>query len=320
MAAGLSPVLCELTYRCTAVLAVILGVVGLMVPWALGYALPESHMADGPWSYEEMCGYMIALTLLWRMQQQLRQRHNPSGMLMGGVMVIFVAVAMLWIVRWDLMANVGYVQGVWILGNSVQWEWLRLIPKGLHLLFSAFVAGGIIVACLGLFNLLSSSPGMEEDGTDSEQNSPPIIRYGVGWILSGLVTQMLIGPWLFLLLNTESQTVLIDGSSLTSVLFFVSVTTALLALVLLNASFMVPHMKGLLWGGLVNASLTLIMMGIVRYEAFMTTLSFHRMPVAIVDLSGWHVVSVFILTGLLGAIMVRWCVWPLESVKMKVLS
>jgi hypothetical protein len=233
---------------------------------------------------------------------------------MGCVMGIFAAVALLWIVRWDLMANAGYVQGVWILGNSAQWEWLRLIPKGFHLLFSAFAAGGIIVACLGIFNLLSVSPGLKEDAIDSEQHSPQIIRYGVGWILSGLVTQMLIGPWLFLLLNAESQTVLIDGLSLTSVLFFVSLTTALLALVLLNASFMVPHMKGLLWGGLVNALLTLIMMGIVRYEAFVTTLSFHQIPVAIVELSGWHVLSVFILTGLLGAIMVRWCVWPLESV------
>ena len=304
----------------THVLAVILGVVGIIVPWGLGYALPESQMADGPWSYEEMCGYVIALTLLWRIQQQVRQRHNPSGMLMGGAMMIFVAVALLWIVRWDLMANAGYVQGVWILGSSAQWEWQRLIPKGFHLLFAAFVAGGIIVACLGMFNLLSSSPGMEPDGTDSQQNSPPIIRYGVGWILSGLVSQMLIGPWLFLLLNTKSQTALIDGISLTSVLFFLSLTTALLALVLLNASFMVPHMKGLLWGGLVNALLTLIMMGIVRYEAFVTTLSFHRLPVAIVDLSEWHVVSVFVLTGLLGAIMIRWCVWPLESVRMKGLS
>lgn len=317
MGARLSPVLCEVTYRCTAVLAVIFGVVGIMVPWGLGYALPETHMADGPWSYEEMCGYVIGLTLLWRIQQRVRQRHNPSGMLMGAAMVIFGGVALLWIARWDVMANAGYVQGGWFLGSSAQWEWFRLIPKGFHLLFSAFVAGGIIVACLGMFNLLSSSTGMEEDGTVSDQNAPPIIRYGVGWILSGLVTQTLIGPWLFLLLNTESQTALIDGVSLTSVLFFVSLTTALLALVLLNASFMVPHMKGLLWGGLGNALLTLIMMGIVRYEAFVTTLSFHRIPVAIVDLSGWHVLSVFVLTGLLGAIMVRWCVWPLESTRHK---
>lgn len=313
MDAGLSPVLCVLTYRCTAVLAVILGVVGVMVPLGLGYALPEIHVAHGPWSYEEMCGYLIGLILLWRIQQQVRQRQNPSGILMGGAMVLFWGVALLWIARWDVMANTGYVQGGWFLGSFAQWEWFRLIPKGFHLLFSAFVTGGMVVAVLGIFGEFTSPSGPGKDGSDSERTSPPIIRYGVGWILSGLVSQMLIGPWLFLLLKTEAQTALIDGTSLTSLLFFVSLTTAFLALVLLNASFMVPYVKGLLWGGLGNTLITLILMGVVRYETFVTTLSSQRIPIAIADLSGWHVLSVFVLTGLLGAIFVRWCVWPLGS-------
>jgi len=313
MNAGLCPVLCVVTYRYTAVLAVILGVVGVMVPWGLGYALPETHVADGPWSYEEMCGTLIGLILLWRIQQQVRQGQNPSGILMGCAMVLFWGVALLWIARWDVMANTGYVQGGWFLGSSAQWEWFRLIPKGFHLLFSAFVAGGMVVAVLGVFGLFTSPSGSGADGSDSERTSPPIIRYGVGWILSGLVSQMLIGPWLFLLLQTESQTALIDGTSLTSLLFFVSLTTAFLGLVLLNASFMVPYVKGLLWGGLGNVLITLILMGVVRYETFVTTLSSQRIPIAIAALSGWHVLSVFVLTGLLGAIFVRWCMWPLGS-------
>ncbi len=314
MSAGLNPVLCILTYRCTAVLMVILGVVGIVVPWGLGYALPETHVADGPWSYEEICGYLMGLILLWRIQQQVHQRQSSSGILMGGAMVLFWGVALLWIARWDVMANTGYVQGGWFLRCSTQWEWFRLIPKGFHLLFSAFVAGGMVVAVLGIFGLFTSASGPGADSFDSKRTSPPIIRYGVGWILSGLVSQMLIGPWLFLLLQTESQTALIDGTSLTSLLFFGSLTTALLALVLLNASFMVPYVKGLLWGGLGNVLITLILMGVVRYETFITTLSSQRIPIAIADLSGWHVLSVFVLTGLLGAIFVRWCVWPLGYV------
>ncbi len=316
--AGLSPVLCVLTYRCTAVLAVTLGVVGIVVPWALGYALPEAHVANGPWSYEEVCGYVVGLGLLWCVYQQVRQRKNPSGILMGGAMVLFWGVALLWIARWDVMANTGYVQGGWFLGSFAQWEWFRLIPKGFHLLFSAFVVGGIIVAFLGLFNQLFSPSGVE-DGSDSERTSPPIIRYGVGWILSGLVSQMLIGPWLFLLLKNGAQSALIDGTSLTSVLFFGSLTTALLSLVLLNASFMAPYVKGLLLGGLGNALITLILMGIVRYETFMTTLSSQRIPMAMADLSMWHVLSVFVLTGLLGVILVRWCVWSLPLIFSKIL-
>ena len=84
---------------------------------------------------------------------------------------------------------------------------------------------------------------------------------GVGWILSGLVPQILVGPWLFLLLQSRPQAALIEGTSLTSIIFFVSLTTALLALVLLNASFMAPHVKGLVLGGLGNVAITLVLMG-----------------------------------------------------------
>ena len=141
-----------------------------------------------------------------------------------------------------------------------------------------------------------------------------MIRYGVGWILSGLVPQMLIGPWLFLLLNNGAQAAFIEGTSLTSIIFFVSLTTALLALVFLNASFMVPHVKGLVLCGLANVVITLVLMGIVRYETFAATLSSQRIPFAIGELTGWHVLSVFVLMGLLAAILMRWCVRPSVSI------
>jgi hypothetical protein len=121
---------------------------------------------------------------------------------------------------------------------------------------------------------------------------------------------MLIGPWLFLLLPSTPQMVLIEGTSLTSVLFFVSLTTALFALVFLNASFMAPHVKGLVWAGLGNVAMTLVLMGIVRYEAFRATLLSHEIPLAISDLTGGQVASVFIVLGLCGALLMRWCVWP----------
>ena len=83
-----------------------------------------------------------------------------------------------------------------------------------------------------------------------------------------------------------------------------------MALVLLNASFMAPHVKGLVWGGLANVAMTLVLMGIVRYETFVATLASQRIPFAMVALTGWHVLSVFLLMGLFGAILMRWCVWP----------
>ncbi len=307
---GLSQFLCILTYRLTAGLAVILAVVGILVPWALGYPLPERHVADGPWSYEEICGYLIGLVVLWRLQQQVRQQQIPSVLLMTGAMILFLGVSLFWIARWDVMANVGHVSAGWFLGSSAEWEWSRLIPKNFHLLFSAMVAGGMVVALLGLLGTLTPGAGQNSNAPELRKSSPNLIRYGMGWILSGLVPQMLIGPWLFLLLQTRPQAMLIEGTSLTSIIFFVSLTAALFALVFLNASFMVPHVKGLVLGGLGNVAITLVLMGIIRYETFGETLFAHHIPFATAELSGWHVLSVFALLVLLGFLLLRWCVWP----------
>jgi len=307
---GLSQFLGILTYRLTSALAVISAVVGIVLPWVLDYPLPEPHVADGPWGYEEICGYLVGLALLWRMQQQVRQKQIPSGMIMTAAMVVFLGVALFWIARWDVMANEGAVQGGWFVGSSAQWEWSRLIPKFSHLLFSALIIGGMVVTFLGVFRAFALPFEQGRGDSESTWSSPSLIRYGVGWILSGLVPQMLIGPWLFLLLQHKPQVALIEGVSLTSIIFFVSVTAAFLALVLLNASFMAPHVKGLVWGGLANVAMTLVLMGIVRYETFVATLASQRIPFATAALTGWHVLSVFMLMGLFGVILMRWCVWP----------
>ena len=307
---GLSQFLCILSYRLTATMAVMLAVVGIVVPWILGYTLPEAHLAEGPWSYEEICGYLLGLLCLWRLQQQVRQQQNPSGLMMTCAMILFLWAGLIWIGRWDAMANVGHVPGGWFLGSLAQWEWFRIIPKSFHLLFSAMVTGGMVVAGLGIFGTLTPESQQGSNDSDSRRNSPDIIRYGMGWILSGLVPQMLIGPWLFLLLQERPQMVLIEGTTLTSIIFFVSLTAAFFALVFLNASFMVPHVKGLVWAGLGNVAITLVLMGIIRYETFGETLFAHHIPFATAELSGWHVLSVFALLVLLGSLLLRWCVWP----------
>lgn len=307
---GLVQFLCLVTYRVTVALACILAVVGIVVPMLLGFHLPEAHVADGPWSFEEILGYLLSIILLWRLQHQVRQHEHPSILIMAGAMILLLGVAFIWIARWDVMANEGAVAGGWFLNGSSEWEWSRLIPKGFHLLFSALATGGLVVAVMGMQGTLVSRGTGEVHSSGALSPVSTLIRFGAGWILSGLVTQMLIGPWLFLLLPSTPQMVLIEGTSLTSVLFFVSLTTALFALVFLNASFMAPHVKGLVWAGLGNVAMTLVLMGIVRYEAFRATLLSHEIPLAISDLTGGQVASVFIVLGLCGALLMRWCVWP----------
>ncbi|HNP31074.1 MAG TPA: hypothetical protein PKK23_18660, partial [Nitrospirales bacterium] len=63
---GLRRVLSPLVLRLTIGLLVLSGIVGLLVPALLGYPLPESHLAGGPWSYEEILGFVLGGICLWK--------------------------------------------------------------------------------------------------------------------------------------------------------------------------------------------------------------------------------------------------------------
>ena len=59
---------------------------------------------------------------------------------------------------------------------------------------------------------------------------------------------------------------LIEGTSVVSLIFFLSLTLTLLSLVLLNSSLMIPHKRGLVWGGVGSLILTTVFMVLIREE------------------------------------------------------
>jgi hypothetical protein len=303
-------VLSPLVFRLTFSLLVISAIVGLLVPSILGYPMPESHIAVGPWGYEEMLGFVLGGVCLWRNRQRDVRGMSPRLAWTGCAAAVFLGVGVLWIGRWDAMANEGNVPDGWFVLQLSTLDWTRVVPKAFHLFFASLAAGGLMVTLLGLIGWFGAPAGSASGPRFQSIPSPEIIRYGVGWILSGLVPQMLIGPWLFLVLGEVPRGGLIDGGGLASTLFFVSVTAALVALVLLNASFMVPHVKGLVWGGVISFVITLVLMGIIRYMIFLATLRSQGIPIAIGSVSLFHLLTVLVLTGLLGAILIRWCVRP----------
>ena len=311
---GIRDVLSHLVFRLTLSLFLISGIVGLLVPSVLGYPVPESHIAVGPWGYEEIWGFVLGGVCLWRSCQGNARGMHASLAWIGAAAVVFLAVGVFWIGRWDLMANEGNVPAGWFIMEISTLNWTRVIPKSVHLLFSSLAAGGVMVTCLGLLGWFEGRAGATSSIPCFRPiPSPEIIRYGVGWILSGVVPQMLIGPWLFLVLGEVPRGGLIDGSGLASALFFVSVMAALVALVLLNASFMVPHVTGLVWGGLISVMITLVLMGMIRYVMFVATLYSKGIPVAIGSVTPFHFLAVLVLTALLVAILYRWCVRPLHA-------
>lgn len=307
---GLREVLNPLVVRLTVGLLVMSGVVGLLVPAILGYPLPESHLAVGPWSYEEMLGFVLGGVCLWKSRPLNDPGKNSEFVWLGCASVLFLGAGILWLARWDAMAHEGHVVGGWfILGLSTV-DWTRVVPKSLHLLFASCAAGGLVVTLLGLLGWSGGSVASDSISRSRLVPSDEQVRYGVGWMLAGLVPQMFIGPWLFLVLGEVPRGGLIDGSGLASAFFFVGVMAALVAMVLLNASFMVPHVKGLVWGGIICTVITLVLMGMIRYVMFLRTLEAQGIPIAIGNVTVFHLLTVLVLTGLVGAILVRWCLRP----------
>ncbi|MDT3779668.1 hypothetical protein PJI16_19075 [Nitrospira sp. MA-1] len=309
---GLREVLTSLVVRLTVGLLVISSVVGLLVPAILGFPLPESHIAVGPWSYEEMLGFVLGGFCLWKSLQKNGSGKHSGIVWLGCASVLFFGAGVLWLARWDAMAHEGHVAGGWfVLGLSTV-DWTRVVPKSLHLLFAGLAAGGLVVTLLGLLGWSGGPVATDSTSPSRFLPSDGQVRYGIGWMLAGLVPQMFIGPWLFLVLGEGPRGGLIDGAGLASAFFIVGVMAALVAMVLLNASFMVPHVKGLVWGGIICTVITLVLMGMVRYVMFLSTLEGQGIPIAIGNVTVFHLLTVLVLTGLVGAILVRWCVRPLS--------
>ncbi len=313
---GLSGLLLVLSTRIIIFFIVVSGLVGVIMPGGMGFEIPVSHLGPGPWGYEEIgCFLLATLCLGYSSKQLLNRGKAPLGMVGLSVSLLLCA-GLLWVARWDMMANGRFFVSNLMLENILSWDWRRVLPKYLHLIFSSLVTGGLVVVGLGLFQwVVWGNQEKREPKTRSDVSSETI-RFGVGWTLAGLVPQMVVGPWLFLVLGEGSRGVLIDGMGAISLVFFVSLTAYLLALVLLNATFMVPSVTGLAWGGLLSALTTLVLMGVVRYAMFGATTQIHHVPFAYDPITISQVGSVIVLIGLLLAILVRWCVWPLSSSSM----
>lgn len=154
---------------------------------------------------------------------------------------------------------------------------------------------GILIAMYGTLRVSKSNESEHTTQTVTYAYDIGLTRYGVGWTLAGTLPQIMIGPWLFLALPPEVREQLLAGDTQSSVVFFVSLTLALLALVLLNASLMAPHVRGLVWSGIVSLMLTTVLMVVVRVEVRNAWLGSSFTGVTSPELSGLAVMSTILL-------------------------
>jgi cytochrome c len=183
-----------------------------------------------------------------------------------------------------------------------------VLPRYLHMLCAAIAGAGILLVLYGI--LLQSTRARHLDPGSQEPQEYPIglVRYGCGWAMAGTLPQTVVGPWLLMSLPASVRTVLMDGANGPSLVFFTALTCALLAIVLLNASIFVPHVRGLALAGVVSLIVTVVLMAVVRDRVRHLWLSPHVEPSPASPTLPWEFAGLLLLAaGALILYVIRVC-------------
>ncbi|MDA0739600.1 MAG: hypothetical protein O2999_13330 [Nitrospirae bacterium] len=227
--------------------------------------------------------------------------HRPGIQLALGTVIVamFLGVAFVFVTASVLMLHpeqwAKIQQGGFLSVLSLP----SLLPRYGHLVLAAVAGMGIFLVCYGLFLTWSGQASIGDEPT--ERYATWVTRYGVAWMLTGTLPQIVMGPWLLLSLPDVVRADLISGQSLGSFAFFVALSAALLSLVLLNAALMVPDVKGLAIGGTLSLVITVCLMVVVRHAVRVSWLSQHDDAAALTTQGQWdvfYIVSTALLLGL----------------------
>jgi len=276
------------------------GLFGIVLPWfppsALEPAFGQARTVD---MLESFC-YLGGVYCLSRIKGPLAQGGEALKQWTIAGCLLFLLAGILWTWRWDAFAFGGLEGG----GETVSaWDWTRIFPKTIHLLLSALATGGLPVMLIGYLPwkpIRNTATSSHEDQENEESWRIQIVRFGMAWVLVGVVPQVVVGSWLLVALGEEVRNHFLNGLTLGSVLFFSSLLVALLGLVLINAAFIAPYVKGLVWGGGASILVALFLMGFIRYESIGAGLSSLNTGIHWFPLNFWHLMfGVLPMVGLL---------------------
>lgn len=286
----------SLVERCLGLLMVPLAIGLWFLTGLLGLVLPavsdsSEWLCVGGWGWGETVLYAGGVYCVWQIKGAWAQGQRPRKEWAWGACLLFALVALTWILRWDdclpgRATSVGQVRAL-----ALTWAWARFFPKTLHLLLAAMATGGLLVALIGYLPWAKGVRAQERTQVEpetEEQSRTQIVRFGMAWILGGVVPQVVVGSWLLVVLGEDVRNHFLSGLTLGSFLFFGNLLVALLGLVLINAAFIAPHVKGLVWGGWGSILIALYLMGFVRYESLSAVFSSVHGASSWTSLSVWH--------------------------------
>ena len=141
-----------------------------------------------------------------------------------------------------------------------------VIPRFFHIVVASLAATGCLVILYGVALHSRTLTNQDLSSSESIDSGIYLTRYGGFWTMAGTVPQIVVGPWLLWSLPDHVRAPLVNGGTFGSMMFFVSLTTALFALVLLNASVVAPQYRWLALGGVGSLIVTFATMIVVREE------------------------------------------------------
>lgn len=242
------------------------GFVGLIYSWFAG-----GQANAGGLGYLEALIFLSGVGCLWEHHRRREPRKPQQEILLHGACLLFLAAAFVWVLKWDILVNVPRSARDFPSALARGWEWSRIVSKFIHLWLASFATAGLMMIIMGLRKTSWRHLATDLPTEDHDEGRLKFIRFGIGWVLAGVVPQVVVGAWLLIELGEGVRELFFGGLNLPSVLFFVGLLTGLFGLVLLNAAFIAPQVNGLVWGGGANVLVSLVFMGFVRYESMRVT-------------------------------------------------
>ena len=222
------------------------------------------------------------------LNQHLVARIAIVGVTFGGI----VGIILFFVVTQTMIINPGYAEEVMKHGVMSSLDLPTVWPRFFHMALGGLAGTGVVVAIYGTVRRSQHKEVKDRELNAEVPDEINITRYGIAWTLAGTLPQIAVGPWLLMTLPQGIRDGLLDGGSVSSLVFFLSLTCALLALVLLNAALMVPQARGLVWSGIGSLILTVVLMVVVRGEIRKAWFSSHLEPKTLEELSVWVVLTV----------------------------
>ena len=248
-------------------------------------------------------GLHIYKTKITWLNQNLVARIVMVGVTFGGI----VGIILFFVVTQTMIINPEFAEEVMKHGVMSSLDLPTVWPRFFHMALGGLAGTGVVVAIYGTVRRSQHKEDEERELNAEVPYDINITRYGIAWTLAGTLPQIAVGPWLLMTLPQGIRDGLVDGGSVSSLVFFLSMTCALLALVLLNAALMVPHVRGLVWSGIGSLMLTVVLMVVVRGEVRKAWISSHLESKPLEELSVWVVLSVIMTIfgglGILGRYM-----------------